>query len=92
MLLMANHLLNSGETMNNDLPTSIKQANSLTHLVIMCSDDGSDWRPVRKDSVPDWIRTDPDIIKRLMDGECAQAPGETMLYGALGHTPKADKE
>lgn len=46
---------------------SIKQA----YLVIHCSVNGRDgWHPVKDDELPAWVK-EPDVMCRLVRGECA---------------------
>lgn len=42
-------------------------------LIIYSSLDGeNDWTPVNAAEVPDWIKDDPDLLARMVDGEACQ--------------------
>ena len=47
----------------------MKQAN----LVILCSEDGKIWHPLKPDEVPAWVK-EPAIVGRMVAGEMCMDP------------------
>lgn len=52
-------------------------------LVIYRSEDGdTGWAPIRPEEVPEGIRSNHEMLGRMVKGDMAQLPGESQWYAA----------
>lgn len=64
-------------------------------LAIYSSPDGeSNWTPVKAVDVPEWIKNDPDLLARLVDGEacCDTSIEPNVWYMALRVLQQEDQD
>lgn len=64
--------------------TRPKSKMMMDNLIILSSEDGESWDMVLPKDVPDWIKTDQEVIGHMVGGEIAQGPQSTTMYIAKG--------